>query len=534
MADTRENISVPKGVWTNLYAVSGIAVGTRIRVENTGTCDAYLAVQAGQPSPSHNQYNILKRNGPKLSNNTGDAGAWAFCNGSDGEINVSIDSNNGFNEVTGGGLENPASMPNSDGKDVQTNAIGFIDNIAFVDSFGQLVCDKQVSNVSVNFANGLFDEIFDVKAPETTGDGATTASNGYAEVSSAASGTAEVESRDSVRYSNGRGFFTVFTASFEGDGVGWAGGFDNTDGFPLRFTGSTDTLEFGHLESGVFSGVVDIDHSALGLDSSKINIWAVLGGFLGVANPVLLVKMDTWKLAGTIRTEGRLTETHTRLPAFPMKIRAENGMTVKSGSWHAGTIGTAEKVQDRGFSYPNQIFTNTGDPGNPPNSVRGRLTLSGTDLATAFILHSKLLYNGLPNKVKADVIGITIDITPSPNSGTIQVQLVGNPSGLSPSPSYSDISPSSVLEIDDSPDAEATGQYQSGTSTGDLVGEPININYTGSGGFFGTSQGGSGQTLVDELSLDGIADETLALLIRDLDGNGVTILWNITWIERQI
>lgn len=432
------------------------------------------------------------------------------------------------------GVSDPAFMTNTDGKNLPTSAIGFADNVAFVDAFGQLVCDKMVSSISANFADGRLDEQFDVMPPALTGDGAATAVNGYAQVSSAATGTAIIESRDSIRYSNGRGYYILMTASFEGSGTGYAGGFDGStfhDGFALRYDGATDVLEFGYFDAGVFTDQIEIDHAGLGLELSNLNIFAIIGGFLGVANPTLLVKKDTWKVAGVIKTEGRIDECHVRIPAFPISIRAENDMIVKTGSIHGGTIGSAEKVQDRGFSYPNQVFTNTGDAGNPPTAVRGRLTLSGTDIATAFILRSKDLYNGLPNKVKTDVINVSLTVEPSADNGVVQAMLVGNPTNISPSAVYSDVSPSSVIEIDDNAGGQATGLYVSGSSTGDVVGEPINIVYAGSGA---TRLGGEGETIVDELSLDGIAGETLAFLIRDLGGNGVVVDWRITWIERQI
>lgn len=429
---------------------------------------------------------------------------------------------------------NAPTMINTDGQEVVASSMGFLDNLAFIGPFGQQISDEMISSISVNFADGLLDENFDVKPPALTGDGSATATGGFGQVSST-TGTAVIESRDSVRYSNGRGLFTTFTASFEGGGVGWAGGMDGSslhDGFPLRYDGSTDALEFGYLREGVFTSPVVVDHVSLGLDLTKVNIWVVLTGFLGVANPTLLVKMDTWKVAGVIKTEGRLDSTHVRLPAFPIAIRSEGDMIVKTGSWHGGTIGEAGNVQDRGFSYPNQIFTTQILGDNPGNAPRGRVPLIDNSVRTLFTVRSKDLYNGLPNKVKTDVINLTIDIEPVQASGTVQIQLVGNPAiGGSV---FSDVSPSSVIEIDDNANGEATGTYTPGVSGGQLVGEPININYTGSGGFFGSAQGGEGQALVNELSLDGIAGETLTCIARDLGGNDVNIHWFITWVERQI
>jgi hypothetical protein len=428
-----------------------------------------------------------------------------------------------------------AHMINSDGDVVPSAATQFLDNIQFVDPFGQAITGELNSDISVNFAYGLVDTDFDVKSPVTVGDGAVTAVDGYIQASST-TGSANVESRDSLRYSNGRGFFVYGTASFEGSGIGWAGGFDGEtlhDGFPLKYDGSTDKLEFGYLDQGAFTSAVEVDHVGLGLDLTKINIWAVLGGFLGVANPTLLVKMDTWKVAGVIKTEGRLTGTHVRLPAFPMAIRTEGDMIVKSGSWHAGTVGDAASVQDRGFSYPSQPFSNAGGD-NELSTPRGQLTLSSSGVDTIFTLHSKDLFNGLPNKVRADVVNVSVLVVPNgAGDGVVQCQLLGNVNNFTTAPVYNDIAPSSVLEVDDVAGDQSIGRYDPANPSGFLVGEPLNIPYIGGQGNQ-ASTFGQEATLVQELQLDGIAGESLTLIARDTGGNQPDIYWFTTWIERQI
>jgi hypothetical protein len=96
MADTLTNITIPQNEWVDLYALSGIAVGTAISVENIGVFDVYLAVQATQPSPDHDAYNIVKRKGNVFKNSVGDSGAWAFCNGSTAKVNVYPTDDAGF------------------------------------------------------------------------------------------------------------------------------------------------------------------------------------------------------------------------------------------------------------------------------------------------------------------------------------------------------------------------------------------------------------------------------------------------------
>ena len=95
MTDTLTNIPITAGVWIDLYAASGIPVGTQIVVENIGNYDVYLAVQASQPAVGHTAYNVVKRNGDTVHNEFGDLGAWAYSNSVEGLLNVN--SGGGFN-----------------------------------------------------------------------------------------------------------------------------------------------------------------------------------------------------------------------------------------------------------------------------------------------------------------------------------------------------------------------------------------------------------------------------------------------------
>ena len=97
MADNLQNVAIPQNVWTDLYTLTGITVGTQLVVENSGDIDVYLAVQATKPDQDHNSYNIVKRP-PSVSvqNTEGDPGAWAFCQGGAGKLSISTPSREGF------------------------------------------------------------------------------------------------------------------------------------------------------------------------------------------------------------------------------------------------------------------------------------------------------------------------------------------------------------------------------------------------------------------------------------------------------
>lgn len=101
MADTRQNTPIPSGTWVNLYAASGIPVGEQLLVENVGTCDVNLVVQAAEPDPDHAAFNVVRREEGPLQNNQGDTGAWGRCNNTDGVVNISRMGGEGFTPSAG-------------------------------------------------------------------------------------------------------------------------------------------------------------------------------------------------------------------------------------------------------------------------------------------------------------------------------------------------------------------------------------------------------------------------------------------------
>lgn len=50
MTDSKSDVAVVKGTWLNLYAASGIAVGTAVTVINKGSQPVYVAVSASAPA----------------------------------------------------------------------------------------------------------------------------------------------------------------------------------------------------------------------------------------------------------------------------------------------------------------------------------------------------------------------------------------------------------------------------------------------------------------------------------------------------
>jgi hypothetical protein len=87
---TLENVRVPKNDWIDIYAATGIAVGTAIYIQNVGVADVYVTVSATKPALNYDAYNILQRDGTFLRNEAGAEGAWATCRNAEGKINVGV------------------------------------------------------------------------------------------------------------------------------------------------------------------------------------------------------------------------------------------------------------------------------------------------------------------------------------------------------------------------------------------------------------------------------------------------------------
>lgn len=89
MADTLTNTALPAGTWVDLYADTGIAVGTKINVQNLGSSTVWLTVNATAPADGTTR-NELSPGNDKFSNDASDSGAWAYSPVVDGLVNVEV------------------------------------------------------------------------------------------------------------------------------------------------------------------------------------------------------------------------------------------------------------------------------------------------------------------------------------------------------------------------------------------------------------------------------------------------------------
>lgn len=90
MADTLPNVDLDANTWTDLYAETGISVGTKLTVLNLGPPDVFLKVQAAKPTDLSGYTVISRVSSVPFTNNDGDSGAWAYTANANGKLSVSI------------------------------------------------------------------------------------------------------------------------------------------------------------------------------------------------------------------------------------------------------------------------------------------------------------------------------------------------------------------------------------------------------------------------------------------------------------
>lgn len=75
------NVVLPARTWVDLYAATGIIVGTQLSVHNITPNDVRLVTSATEPSGTDDHIPLVYGRGVTAENETGDPGAWALCVG---------------------------------------------------------------------------------------------------------------------------------------------------------------------------------------------------------------------------------------------------------------------------------------------------------------------------------------------------------------------------------------------------------------------------------------------------------------------
>lgn len=138
MADNLKIVPIPSNTWVDLYAETGITVGTVLNVENSGSSDVYLAVQAAQPANDDKKYNVIKRPpSVNMQNSEGDLGAWAYSGNQGGQLSISSPLKEGFTPVVRSNLNDGFGNPLSSYYDIETDS--YVLNVHGADVHNQII-----------------------------------------------------------------------------------------------------------------------------------------------------------------------------------------------------------------------------------------------------------------------------------------------------------------------------------------------------------------------------------------------------------
>lgn len=76
MATSLPSVAIPSNVWVDLYAETGIVVGTQLIIQNIGSSEAILSESVAKPIPATGHNIISPRQ--YLTNAGVAVGAWSF------------------------------------------------------------------------------------------------------------------------------------------------------------------------------------------------------------------------------------------------------------------------------------------------------------------------------------------------------------------------------------------------------------------------------------------------------------------------
>lgn len=268
--------------------------------------------------------------------------------------------------------------------------------------FGDRWVANRIPDVLVQFQYGTNEHLVD---ETTTGTGAISVTDAVCTLSTGAGiGKAVLESHELVRYQPGFDGYCYFTAAISPGETGVTqrvGVFDEQNGY---WIGCVDGAGIMGARTGGSDQTHAIDFDSLGLDLSKLNIYRIGWGWLGVAPVVFEVYLGLEKGWGVLHVHewalNKQVVPSTEQPSHKVRVEIERTSgtgeeTIKTCSWSAGRVGT-----NHGFTLPSNV-------GHVAEAEH--LTVNNEqNLLTIFNVNT---YNGELNKVVAqlEVVALSTD-----------------------------------------------------------------------------------------------------------------------------
>jgi hypothetical protein len=90
MANTRPDVTLVANLWVDIYAATGIAVGTALQIYNKGNTKLCAQIKATSPSDLSSSLPIFEAGnyGSTMYVSAGESGFWLYSVGRNGLVNV--------------------------------------------------------------------------------------------------------------------------------------------------------------------------------------------------------------------------------------------------------------------------------------------------------------------------------------------------------------------------------------------------------------------------------------------------------------
>ncbi len=246
MADTLPNESLTAGTWIDLYDLTGIAIGTKISIQNIGTNTLFLSTSLAQPTDSTSRREIKPNE--VFENNSGDSGLWAFSVAIKGLINVAI---------AGEGLSPAKGI---EARDIQRT------------SFGEASVAEPTPVVQILASYGLTEKVAIIE----NATGTTSSANSLFTAESGADplGLGSINTRKQLAYKPGEGALCRITALFSvgvASSLQAAGLINSEDGFAFGYLGIDYGIIFSR-NGAVEAQELTLTVAAAGAETATVEI----------------------------------------------------------------------------------------------------------------------------------------------------------------------------------------------------------------------------------------------------------------------
>lgn len=309
---------------------------------------------------------------------------------------------------------------------------------AAVSHFGELTTARRLAYISETFHHNVLNTV-SLNTASTSGTGsAVTVANELLTVTAGtdATSTASIRTRRAVRYRPGYSCDFYFTAMFTtgsaaSDADQWIGPLSSENGFAVGLRNNAFALLHRRASSDTIIPLASMNIplttagnlAGFTLDPSKINLFRVSFGYLGIATPTFWVMdiNDRWVPFHRINTVNVRTTTHLASPNLPIgcevtKRSGASAVVCYSGSWYGGMIG----VDRDGI-------------GSRHGAVQsGTVALSSGVTKLLALIKNGTTYGGITNTVEMFVRNLNMA---TDGTRSVQVRLLLNPS-ITGSPSY--------------------------------------------------------------------------------------------------